>query len=324
MKKNILLISTFTTAFAVWVPNSILVIEVPHLYPEGVAYDESSRTFFVSSVTSGDIGIVDQNGIYSIFYKDANLKSTFGMKVYPERNRLWVCVSDPYYSDRSDSATGEKMARVIALDLQTAEKIADIDLSRLLPGKHFVNDLTIDNYGNIYVTDSYCPAIYRIDTTGAASVFVKHEEFISTGVGLNGIVFHPDGFLLVAHYAKGMLLKIPLDNPDQVSPVSCRVAFTGADGLLLDTKKNLVLVQNQGVDKVYRLVSRDRWRSAVVREMTADTEHFQNPTTATLVGDDVYVLNAHLDELSDSTKVPSKEFSIQIARFSNGRARREN
>jgi hypothetical protein len=42
-----------------------------------------------------------------------------------------------------------------------------------------------------------------------------------------------------------------------------------------------------------------------------------------MVEDYVYVLNAHLDELADSTRVPSDEFSIQIVRFKNGRQRND-
>lgn len=321
MKKNILLISTFITAFAVSIQSAIVVIEVPDLYPEGVAYDEESNAFFVSSVTTGDIGIVDQNGIYGVFYSDPGLKSSFGMKVDKQRNRLWVCVGDPNFSENSDSTTFRKMARVIGLDLASAEKTADVDLAALLPGRHFVNDLALDDDGNIYITDSFTPAIYKIDTSGSASIFAKHEKFISTTIGLNGIVWHPDGFLLVSHYANGTILKIPLTSPEAVTEVGLESTYPGADGLLLDHRNNLIVVQNSGANRVHRLDSRDHWRTAIVRDVTSHTEKYQNPTTATLVEDNVYVLNAHLDELTDSTRVPSKEFSIQIVRFKNGRQR---
>jgi sugar lactone lactonase YvrE len=323
MKKNILLLSTFITAFAISIQSAIVLIEVPDLYPDGVAYDEGSNAFFVSSVKNGDIGIVDQNGIYGIFYGDPGLKSSFGMKVDKKRNVLWVCISDPNFSDNSDSITRTKMARVIGLDLASAKKTADIDLSMLLPGRHFVNDLALDSDGNIYVTDSFSPAIYKIDSTGTATVFSKHEKFIPTGEGLNGIVFHPDGFLLVSHYSNGTILKVPLASPEAVTEVGMELTYPGADGLLLDAKNNLVLVQNQGANRIYRLDSRDRWKTAIVREVTAETENYRNPTTATMVEDNVYVLNARLDELTDSTKAPSSEFSIQIVRFKNGRQRHE-
>ena len=109
--------------------------KAPLIYPEGVAYHSKTNSYFVSSVTTGTIGTVDNEGNYKVFYKDSTLKSSFGMKVDTKRNRLWVCTADPNYSKYSDSTTFKKISRIIALDVTYGKKVADVDVASLQPGK---------------------------------------------------------------------------------------------------------------------------------------------------------------------------------------------
>lgn len=81
--------------------------------------------------------------------------------------------------------------------------------------------------------------------------------------------------------------------------------------MLLDKENNLIVVVNKGIDKVFQLTSKDDWASAEVTASTSPEDHFQNPTTATFIKSAVYVLNSKMNELSDSTKAPSHDFSIQ-------------
>ncbi|RYG33838.1 MAG: hypothetical protein EOO01_32830 [Chitinophagaceae bacterium] len=71
------------------------------------------------------------------------------MKLSIDQKKLWVCAGDPNYSKYRDSSTFRKMIRLIGIDLKNNKKFADIDLSTLYPGKHFANDLTLDDQGNI-------------------------------------------------------------------------------------------------------------------------------------------------------------------------------
>lgn len=292
-----------------------IVFRAPLLYPEGVAYNPMNHLFYVSSVKTGTIGTVDANGNYAVFYKDSLLKSSFGIKTNPAGNRLLVCISDPNYSKYSSPSTLKKMARLISLDVQTGKKVADIDLAKLWPGKHFANDLAMDNVGNIFVTDSYSPVIYKITEQAKASVFATSDLFKSEDVGLNGIVWHPAGFLLVAHNTDGKLLKVDSKDPKQITVVKIDNFFPGADGLLWQDSSHLVLVQNKGVNKAFRLVSNDNWQSAEINASTLAQDNFQHPTTATSENGKIWLLNARMNELTDSSLTPSKEFSIQAAKF---------
>lgn len=315
MKQNFI----FLLPLVMWMSTAAQTLRInftaPMLYPEGTAYSKSKNLFFVSSVKTGTIGTVDESGAYKEFYVDSSLKSSYGMKVDEKRNKLWVCTGDANYSKYADSATYKKMIRLIGLDLSSGKKTDDIDLSSLVAGKHFANDLTLDDKGIIYITDSYSPVVYKVDEQMKATVLSQNAWFSSIDVGLNGIVWNPAGFLIVAHGTAGQLFKIDLAQPERITKIQVKQFFPGADGLLWDANGNLLVVQNKGVHKVFQLSSKDNWQSAEVKASTLATDRFHQPTTATMKAGKIYALNSKMDQLSDPTAPPAKEFSLQEVRF---------
>ncbi len=295
--------------------NNRIPIPVKGLYPEGTAYNSTNQLFYIGSVTEATIGTVDKNGKYNAVYKDSTLKSTYGMKIDSKRNLLWVCASDANYSKYSSPATFKKLARVIALDLKTNRLVKNIDLSKLYEGAHFANDLCLDDKGNVYITDSFSPVIYKIDTKDKASVFLKSDLFKGEDVGLNGIVYHKDGYLLVAMGSTGSIFKIALQKSVHIHKVIVDRFFSGADGLLLTKNNTLVLVQNKGTNAVFELSSTDRWLSAAIKSATSAEARYQQPSTATAADDKIYVLNSKLDELANPVKRPSENFPLQEVKF---------
>ena len=315
MKHTVLFILTlliFGTAFC---QTPRITFKAPKVYPEGVAYNAKTRTFYVSSVKDPTLGSVDAAGNYKPFYQDKALKSSYGMKVNASQNQLWVCTGDANYSDYSDSDNYKKMIRLIAVDLSSGKKVQDINLSKLYNGKHFANDLAFDDKGSAYITDSYSPVIYKIDAQGKASVFAENEMFKGKDIGLNGIAYNPQGYLITVNNGNGDILKVDLANPKMVTKVKIDNLFPGADGLLWDAQGNLILIQNKGVDKAYQIASTDGWQTAKIKAATSITDRFQNPTTGVMQGGKIYLLNAKLNELTDPTKKPSDEFSLQQVVF---------
>lgn len=287
-----------------------ITFKEPYLYPEGTAYNKNTNLFFVSSVKTGTIGTVDKQGNYKVFYEDKTLKSSYGMKVDYKRNCLWICTGDANYSNYSDSGTFKKMIRLVSLDVVTGKKTQDIDLSNLYEGKHFANDLALDDKGNIYITDSYSPVIYKVDVQGKAGIFVKSDLFKGETVGINGIAWSPQGFLLTVNTNNGDLLKVDINNPSNVTKVKVKNFFVGGDGLFWDEQNNLILIQNS-TNKIHQLASKDNWQSAEAKAGTAMEDRFSYPTTGVIGEGKIYALNAKLNELNDPTKPPSKEFSLQ-------------
>jgi hypothetical protein len=77
------------------------------------------------------------------------------------------------------------------------------------------------------------------------------------------------------------------------------------------------LVQNKGVNAVFKLSSVDKWMSASVTGRTMPEALLQNPTTVAWNKTELFVLNAKLNEISDSTYKPSEEFSFQKVEFAS-------
>jgi len=315
--KNILIIGTLflTSGCIVNRPTTRLEFTAADSYPEGVAYDSIKDLYYVSSVTHGTIGKVTPAGVYSVLHSDSTLRSTYGMKVHPDGKRLFVCVSDATYSRHSTPDTKKKMIRLISIDLASGKRLSDVDLSELVPGKHFGNDLTFDTKGDVYMTDSYANVIYKITSAGQASVFSKSKIYETKGFGLNGIVFHSGGFLLVASSNKGQIFKVDISDPNNPQPVATEQYFLGADGLVLTDNNTLAVVVNGGNDKIFKLKTNDNFKTAKLAASTILADVFTYPATAALKGDDVWIMNAKTTELQDSTGVPSKKFAIQKAVF---------
>ncbi|SEA52146.1 gluconolaconase [Pedobacter hartonius] len=292
-----------------------LEFDAPGSYPEGIVFNMAANVYYVSSARLGSIGKVTLRGAYTVLHADTTLKSTYGLKIHPDGKSLFACVSDANYSKYTNPATRMKMARLISIDLKTGKKNSDTDLSMLVPGKHFANDLAFDNMKNAYVTDSFAGAIYKVTPDGKASVFAKDEMFKTQGVGLNGIVFHPDGFLIVDNSAKGQLYKVDLKNPTNVKKIMTDQFFLGADGLLLTDRNTLTMVVNGGVDKIFKLSSTDNWATAKIIASTQVEDRFTYPSTATQNGNDIWVMNAQFSQLLDSNAVPVKTFALQKVNY---------
>lgn len=118
--------------------------------------------------------------------------------------------SDPGASDRSTPQTVGQLAGVAVYRQSTGALLAYYDLADLAPGRHFANDVAVDDSGNAYVTDSFSPIIYRIGTDGEAKVFVDNPVFgTEEGYNLNGIVWSPEGYLVVGNTMTGKLFRVP-------------------------------------------------------------------------------------------------------------------
>jgi sugar lactone lactonase YvrE len=303
-------------ALALLAPASVFAAGVefkaPTAYPEGIAYNDKTGEFFVSSMRHGTVGVV-KDGKYKAFAKDSQLISSVGMHADPERDRLLVCVSDPGVSEKTSPKTQKKIARLVAFDLKTGKRKSSVDLNTLAPeGQHFCNDIAVDGDGNAYVTDSFSPIIYRVDPAFKASVFLKDDKFKGQGFGLNGIVHHKDGYLIVAKSDDGTLWKVNEKGPPVAELIKAD-KLVNADGLVLSPAGDLVVIQNEN-HQASRLKSTDGWKTAKV-DKTVPLEAAY-PTTAVFAGDKLYVDLSHLNELfADPKKAKMDAFTLTEVSF---------
>ena len=267
-------------------------------YPESFTYSAKQNIFMLGSVTKGLVAKLDKSGAYKPFISDDRLVSTVGLLVDDARNTLWVTNSDPGAGARTAAATKGTLAAIATYDATSGAPKAYYDLGGLSKGAHFANDVVLDAKGNAYITDSFAPLIYKVDTQGKASIFAQSPRFLSgDGFNLNGIAWHADGYLLVGKYNSGELFRVSTTDPTDIQPVKLPEILPGADGIHLIDGEHLLVAQNLGADRTVELMSTDGWKSATITRVVPS--EVSMPTAAAPVGKDIYVLNSRLDTLLD-------------------------
>lgn len=279
-------------------------------YPESFTYSAKQDVFMLGSVTQGLVAKVDKAGAYTPFIADDRLVSTVGLLVDDASNTLWVTNSDPGAGARTAAATQGTLAAIATYDATTGAPKAYYDLGGLSQGAHFANDIALDAAGNAYVTDSFAPLIYKIDTAGKAFIFAQSPLFLAgEGFNLNGIAWHKDGYLLVSKYNSGELFRISTTDPTDIQQVTLPEALVGADGIHLIDGEHLLVAQNLAANRTVELTSTDGWQSATITR--DEPSELSMPTAAITVDKAIYVLNSRLDTLFDPNAAKVGDYLIQ-------------
>lgn len=280
------------------IPETITITETG-LYPEGIDFNTINNQFIIGSVNRSEVGYLETaTGAYTPFITDQNLASVTGVFTDEIRNRLLVASGDLGFS--ANSGDSGSVAYLGVYNLETGALIRGVNLKETLPADTavFANDIAVGENGDIYVTDSFAPVVYKVDGSSyAATVLVNGgADFTPApmGFGLNGIVY-TNGYLIVNKLDDGVLFKIPVADPANYSVIDAPL-FVGGDGLELTEDGNIILVEN-GLGEnpgTHLLSSDDAWNSAtLVSSFSVPAEKF--PTTAALASDgEIYVLNAYL------------------------------
>ncbi len=270
-------------------------------YPEGIAYSAQLAKFLITSIPFGKIGTVTTDGKYEDLLTAPELISGIGMKVVGDR--VFVCNSDQGRSIKSRPETMRQTAELLVFNLNTRALERRTDLDALIPADepNFANDVTIAPDGTAYVTDSFSPVIYKVTADGTPSVLVRDNvKFFSPAFGLNGIVYHPNGFLIVANAGQGKLYKVDLANGNTISEILIPSALPG-DGLTL-LNGDLYVVT--GGSRVAQVRSTDNWQKASIIKF--DEGVYTGATTSVAVNNQIYTLNARIGENANA-----RDFSIQ-------------
>ncbi len=276
--------------------------------PEGVSYDSVSKSYFLGSLTEPVVYRINSNKQIGRFVYDKDIVSSAGVHIDTQRRRLLVTSLDLGTSGVSELKQKATRAGIGIYSLKTAERIAFVDLAQGLSGKHLSNDIALDTDGNIYITDSFSPIIYKVDTNYKPSILIQDPEFEGEGFNLNGIVFHPDGYLIVSNYSSNSLYKVPLKNPKNWSKIELSTTLSGPDGLVLLSENKLAVIENSDGGNVSILHSTNNWHSAKLKSAHSLDSAF--PTTATLAKGKLMVLDGQIDKLFSGNKSEVKNLSI--------------
>ncbi|GEK20989.1 SMP-30/gluconolactonase/LRE family protein [Cellulomonas xylanilytica] len=257
------------------------------IYPEGIA--ARGDTFYVGSTTDGTVYRGDLHSPVATPFLPGGADgrtSAVGMKV--DGRTLFV----------AGGATG----RVFAYDVRTGDLTGSWQVEQT-GAPTFLNDIAVSPRGDVYVTDSLRPTLYRIShhdrRTTATETLPTFLDFTgtaltyTTGFNVNGIVVTPDGrYAVVAQSNTATLFRVGLRDRS-VTPVA-GVSVAG-DGLVL-AGRTLYAVERQGdVGYVVTVALDRRSTSGTVVSRTTDPG-FDDPTTAALVGRSLLVVNSQFGE----------------------------
>ncbi|KAJ7977661.1 Calcium-dependent phosphotriesterase superfamily protein [Quillaja saponaria] len=266
-------------------------------FRESCKWDDHNRRFLLSFLEGGvgQISVPEHHMPETILQevplvKDADLarNSSLGIVIDRPRNRLLVVYAD---------IIGHRYAALAAYDLSTWKCLF---LSQLSGPK-----------GNAYVTDAKASKIWKVGVDGKFLHFIRSPLFTlnkwyKTLVALNGIGYHPDGFLIVIHSFSGNLFKIDVAKEEVKLIKVAGGPLSFGDGLELLSLTKLVVAGNYPTGRLVE--SSDGWGTASLGKKLSGPTH--RLSTAATVKDGKVYLN-HLVGMG----YPKKKHVIVVADF---------
>jgi SMP-30/Gluconolactonase/LRE-like region len=256
------------------------------LVTEGVAYDPTDGTFYVSSVYRRKILRVGRDGAARDFATAGDgLWSVLGLKVDARRRHLWATTA----AHRQMSGFREEedgLSAVLKFDLRTGKLVKKYALPNQ-PGRHLLGDLVVTKEGDVFATDSLSPAVYRIARgRDELELFAGGAPFVSP----QGLDLSPDGrTLFVADYSKGVFALDLRTRAARPLPHPAEAMLLGIDGLYFH-RGALVAVQNgANPQRVVRLrLARTLDRVERLEVLASALPAFDEPTLGVVAGDLFY------------------------------------
>jgi len=269
------------------------------VFPEGIAYQPSSGTYFVSSNTDGTIfrGTLREPAA-TVFLPpggDGRTSAT-GLKV-DSRGRLFV----------SGAATGQ----MFVYDAATGALLGKVGNGL---ARTFINDVAVTNAGDAYFTDSMNPILYKVsadangqytlenwlDFTGTALVY-------QTGFNLNGIAASEDGkYLIVVQSNTGKLFRIEIASKAVAEINLGGATVTNGDGILLNGQTLYVSRNQQGL--IVKLQLSDDLASGTIMSSSTDPL-LAYPTTLAWADGRLLVVNSQFNKRGPGLQ-PDLPFTI--------------
>lgn len=265
----------------------------PDLIPEGIAYDEQTRTFYIGSIYQRKIVCIQPDGTVTDFTasRQDGLMNVLGLKVDAPRRHLWVCVA----SGPRDG-TREGSSAIFKYDLTNRRLLKKYEVGNQPP--HLFNDIVIAGSGDAYFTDSLSGAVWKISSsTDSLEVFLPGATFSYP----NGIALSEDDRLLLIADECG-LHRIQTDSRRRLlvkHPGTMTLA--GIDGLVWHQGK-LIAVQNGFRPERIIQITLNHRADRVRRLRVLESRHasFDIPTTGVVAPDGFYyIANSQLRKLDE-------------------------
>src|SRR5688572_9250794 len=305
-------------------------------FPEGITANPASGDIFVGTF---DVGT--PNNTLLRFDRRGRLEASrsfgttplLGLEFNPNDGKVYIAAVGDF------SGTGSRIVRIAAnFNANTAiEEVAPIPAigapaPRVVPNPdgsvdtitfgnaaRVPNALTFDRAGNLYVSDSFQGAIFRIENPAACAptcvaTTLAHDPLLATAgfppFGANGIAFNGDGTaLFIANTGDDRVLKLDIAS-GQVTVFA--ESINGADGLAFDDRGRLWVAANQADELVAlnengRVVAKLGDFEGIRKNGAPDGLLF--PASIVILGDDIFVTNLALPLTPNAGDEPEEEVS---------------
>lgn len=185
--------------------------------PESVLFDSKSNVLYVSNIDGksnekdgkGFISKMSPEGKITVLQWSSGLNAPKGMGM--TKDNLYVA----------------DLTRVAVIDLATGKQTNSIEIE----GAEFLNDITVDSKGNVYVSDSAKGRIHKI-SNGKAELYFESADLKR----VNGLLIIKDG-IYVADAGTGKNYKLSADK--KLTPYA--ETAQGADGIVLVGKDEYIV-----------------------------------------------------------------------------------
>jgi sugar lactone lactonase YvrE len=281
------------------------VLPGEQVFPEGVAYQSDTGDFYVGSTTDGTVFRGNVEGgpkEAEVFLEpESDGRTTaIGMEVDKE-GRLFIAGGD----------TG----RIFVYDTESADLVRRLDTPDA--ESTFLNDVAVTPDGDVYLTDSMRPVLFRVTSTAdgvsEAEPWLNFEgtpaEY-EEGFNLNGIDATDDGRYLVAVQSNtGELFRIDTESKEVVEINLGGETLTNGDGLLLDGRTVYVVRNEQ--ELIVPVELSGEYISGEVGEPFTDPS-FAFPTTLAKTDGRLLVVNSQFDKQEGEPELPFTVSSVEV------------
>jgi sugar lactone lactonase YvrE len=269
------------------------------LWPEGVDGDPRTGDFYIASVRHRTIVRLMANGTERELWPrdDPRIGAVLGVRFDLRRNVVWASTSGMPQMEGwapADSA----IAALLRTDARTGRIERRWDLP-LAPRGHVLGDLALGPRGDVYLTDSYHPVLYRLRPGADTLEPITHPLFRS----LQGMAATDDDrFVYVADYSRGLLRVRLADGEVQKLGVAAGTDTRGCDGIVLHRGAILAVQNGASPARIVRFVLNASGDSVVATQLLDRNPTLApEPTIGTMMGDRfVYIANSQWEEFDDA------------------------
>lgn len=293
-------------------------------YPNGIAR-ASNGTLYVGSVTSGKILRIKSNGRIETFFPGTNeIFAANSLRLDEHRGILWGTSSDFLGVRGANGEVTRRPHRIFALDIPTGKVLRVM----LMPDGGFGNDIVIDPWGGVYLTDSNRPRIHYL-APGAKQlqIWAEDERFRSLPIGLAGIARAANGIVVVGLFSDGRFFKITpsLQGKPQVEAISLQRPIENPDGMVFALDGSLLVLEGATASGNGRLLRiRDILAlGAKPKAIEVLADKIESPVNLTVAGREIWVSESRIRHRllpGRETAIPNRFF---IRRFTLPSSRTE-